>query len=262
MLTVYDALQPWLNQMDAVVVTAMAIFLRISAIVFFLPGFGEQFVTARVKLAAALAFAAVTWPLVLPTAPRLDPTFASFGYAFLAEATCGLLIGFGVRMMIFALQMAGTMASQSLSLSQMFGGVTPDPQPVLGSFLLMGGLALAFSLGLHIKAATLIVESYSTLPFGQFPLAGDVGSWSSRRAAEAFSLAISLALPFLLVAFIYNLTLGFINRAMPQLMVAFVGMPFITWTGMLLFSMTAGAALTIWHEHLDAVLFAPLGLRP
>lgn len=262
MQAIYDALQPWLDQMDEVVLSGMAIFLRISAIMFFLPGFGEQSVPARVKLAAALAFAAITWPLILPTAPRLEPTLDSFAVAFLAETCCGLLLGFAVRMMVFALQIAGVMAAQSLSLSQMFGGVAPDPQPVIASFLTLGGIALAMTLGLHVKAATLIIESYQTLPFGQFPISADVGAWSSRRMADAFSLGISLALPFMLVAFIYNLTLGFINRAMPQLMVAFVGMPAITWAGILLLGLTAGSALLIWHKQFDETLFAPLALGP
>lgn len=256
-----DALQPWIDQADTAIVTAMAIFVRISAIVFLLPGFGEHFLPARTKLGVALALAAVSWPLILPQAPVLDSRLESFGVAFLAEAACGLLIGFSVRLMLFALQIAGFMAAQSLSISQIFvGGPSPDPQPTIATFLMMGGITLAMTLGLHVKAAAIVAESYQTLPFGVFPFAEDVGAWTSRRAAQTFSLAVSLALPFIMVAFVYNLALGFINRAMPQLMVAFIGMPFITWMGMLLLSLTAAAMLTFWHTHFDNVLFAPLGV--
>ena len=56
-------------------------------------------------------------------------------------------------------------------------------------------------------------------------------------------LAFTLAAPFVLVSVLYNLTLGVINRAMPQLMVVFVGAPVITGLGLaVLFADGPGAA--------------------
>ena len=46
--------------------------------------------------------------------------------------------------------------------------------------------------------------------------------------AASFALALSLAAPFVIASLLYNVALGVINKAMPQLMVAFVGAPAIT----------------------------------
>ncbi len=252
-------LSPWLDLAEEAVLTGLAIFTRISAIVFLLPGFGERMVSVRVKLMAALAFSIIAWPLIAAGATEWTATGARIGYVIGAEAVNGLLLGLMARMLVFALQTAGALAAQSLSISQMFGaGVAPDPEPTIATLLTLGGVTLALTLGLHVKAAALIVESYQPLPLGVFPLSGDAAALTTARMAESFNLAISIALPFVMAAFVYNLALGFINKAMPQLMVALVGLPAITWLGILLLTLTAAGALAHWHGRFDAVIAAPL----
>ena len=53
----------------------------------------------------------------------------------------------------------------------------------------------------------------------------DVAEWGVARVGAAFALALGLAAPFVIAAVLYNLALGVINKAMPQLMVALVGAP-------------------------------------
>ncbi len=77
------------------------------------------------------------------------------------------------------------------------------------------------------------------------------------RVTDAFGLAVSLAAPFAVASFAYNLALGAINRAMPQLMVAFVGAPAITAGALLLLWIAAPDMLFHWADRLDAVLADP-----
>ncbi|MEO1330754.1 MAG: flagellar biosynthetic protein FliR [Pseudomonadota bacterium] len=256
-----NALLLMLSQAETAVYAATAIFVRIYAIAFFLPGIAEGSIPHRIKVAGALAFAAVAWPMLYPTLPPIEGDFLSFAPLLIAEAASGLLIGFSVRAALIALQTAGHLIAQHLSLSQLFAqGVAPEPEPTIATVLTLAGIAFAMTLGLHVKAAALIVESYGVLPLGVWPVAGDAASWTVERVASAFNLAVALALPFIVMSFAYNLALGFINRAMPQLMVAFVGLPAITGLGLALLTLTAGAAVTIWHERFDQILVAPLGV--
>ena len=64
------------------------------------------------------------------------------------------------------------------------------------------------------------------------PVAGEGAAWSVARTAEAFGLGLSLALPFIAVSFAYNLALGALSRAMPQLLVALVGAPLLIGLGL------------------------------
>jgi flagellar biosynthetic protein FliR len=71
-----------------------------------------------------------------------------------------------------------------------------------------------------------------------------------------------LSAPFVLVSLIYNVAMGIINKAMPQLMVAFVGAPAITAGGMILLFVSLPFLLPIWMARFDAVLAAPLLVVP
>lgn len=206
---------------------AAMVFLRVGAMVTVLPAFGERMVPARVRLAMAVAFTAIVAPAV-PETTNPDDVLGFAGLAIL-ETMLGLLIGFGLRLFVLALQTAGTIAAQSTSLSQILGAQNVDPAPAMGHLLVIAGLALAVLTGLHVRAAEFLILSYDFFPIGLRPSAQAVSAWGLSRIAEAFSLAFLLSAPFVIAAFIYNLALGVINRAMPQLMVAFVGAPAITW---------------------------------
>lgn len=78
--------------------------------------------------------------------------------------------------------------------------------------------------------------------------------------ASAFALGFTLAAPFVLAGFAYNLALGVINRAMPQLMVSMIGAPAITGAAILLLMLAAPLMLHHWMAHLDAVLASPLAI--
>ena len=55
-----------------------------------------------------------------------------------------------------------------------------------------------------------------------------------------------IAAPFVIGSLLYNVALGIINRAMPQLMVAFIGAPALTWGGLALFAVAAPLILSVW----------------
>lgn len=251
-----------------------AVFIRVGAVVAMLPGFGEQLLPARVRLFGTFAFTAIVWPAVggaiSPPAAIAEALNAgggpgeyggaplALGLLFLAEAANGLALGIVIRFMVMALQLAGSIIAQSTAVAQIFGNVAaPDPMPAAGNLLFLAGITLALSAGLHVKAVLAMIGSYNVLPFGLFPVAGDLAEWGVARAMEAFALAFGLAAPFVIASLAYNFTLGAINRAMPQLMVALVGAPAIT-AGALIFLLIAGpVGLTHWSGELDLLLAAP-----
>lgn len=232
------------------------VFVRVATVVSLLPAFGEQSVPARIKLAIAFAFVLVVAPAVEPIgiAPSLD----TISWLALTEVIAGLVFGLGIRLFILALQTAGSIAAQSTSLSQILGGAVADPLPALGYTLIIGGLALAVLMGLHIKAAMMLILSYEMLPIGQLPTGAAVSSWGVSQVRRAFELAFTLSAPFLIVSVLYNLALGAINKAMPQLMVAFVGAPVITFAGLFILFLAAPLMLTVWLQALDSFMADPL----
>ncbi len=241
------------------IATAFLVFLRIGAAMAVLPAFGEQSVPVRVRLALAVVFTAIVAPSAGPL-PAMGGPGGVIGLPLVTEVVIGLALGVTVRLFVMALQMAGSMAAQTMSLAQIFGGQTgADPLPAFGHIMVMAGLALAVALNFHVKIAAFLIGSYELLPAGQWPRPSDFTDWGVGRVGRAFALGFALAIPFVITSLIYNLTLGVINRAMPQLMVAFIGAPAITLAGLALLAVALPFVLGVWLTTLDVFLADPAG---
>lgn len=254
------ALQEFFPFLDKAIWHGFVVFCRVAALAAVLPAFGEQTLPARVKLAAALAFTVIVAPALSVAGP--PASIGAITLLILSEVVAGLAIGLGLRLFVLALQTAGSIAAQSTSLSQVLGGAAVDPLPAMGYILVIAGLALAVMAGLHVKVAQLIILSYDFMPMGRFADAADISEWGTAQVGRAFALAFTLAAPFVILSVLYNFALGAINRAMPQLMVAFVGAPVITLGGLALLFLSAPYMLTVWLSAMDRYLANPFGVAP
>lgn len=228
----------------------LAVFLRIGGLMLVMPGLGDRMIPMRVRLMVGFALSAAIAG-VIPPADALTPGLIA------VELTVGLALGIALRFIAGALTMAGMMAAQLTSLSQLFGAV--EPSSAIGNVLNYAGLALLMASGLPLMVIDLLVRSYDVLPQG-LPMPGsDLAAWIVSRAAQAFALAFAMAAPFALAALIYNAATGVINRAMPQLMVALVGAPAITGASGVLLFLAAPLMLSVWKAAMVAVLADPIG---
>ena len=133
------------------------LFLRIGAFVSVLPALGDQMIPARVKLAIALVVVVSVFPAV--TLPSSEPG-APLVFLFFSETLVGFMFGITLRFLSHALLVAGAIAAQSTSLSQLLGGPSIDPQPALSNIIYMAGLVLIILADLHIKIIWALVELY------------------------------------------------------------------------------------------------------
>lgn len=234
-------------------------FLRIGPIIMLFPGTGESSVPVRYKLLISLVFTLFLTPMLISS---LEPSLMSsrhLVWLILTETCTGVVIGVAVRFFLLALQTAGSIAAQATSLAMIFGNAGVTPMPAIGHLLMIGGIALAMIVGLHVKLAETIVITYDLFPVSHFPTPSDVTDWGIRQVAATFALAFTLAAPFLIVSMLYNVTLGVINRAMPQMMVVFIGAPVITGAGMALLLFLSPEILTLWVNAMEKFMINPFG---
>lgn len=241
-----------MDQISGVLRPATLTFLRVGAAMAVLPGLGEATIPVRFRLALAVAFTAVILPVTAPL-------HADGGLLLPAamETVAGLLIGLSLRLMILGLQVAAAISAQSASLSQLFATAGAEPQPALGTLFTMAAIALALQAGLHVKLAALLILSYDLLPAGRFPDAADIALWGTGHVGHVFSLAFSLSLPFVLAGLLWNAVLGAVNRALPQLMVAFIGAPALALGSLVVTAFVTPLLLALWLDAFGAILENP-----
>ena len=250
-------LLPLIDEVHGSLWGALLVFLRIGAAMAVLPGLGEQVISVRLRLIVGFMLTAAVAPAVLPQIDLPPPTLAVALRALATESIAGLFLGLMLRLFILALQTAGAIAAQSTSLSQLMGSQGLDPLPALGHILTTAALALLMLTGFHVKAAGFLILSYELIPALTFPSPSALADAGRDRVSQSFALGFTLAAPFVILSVLYNLTLGVINKAMPQLMVAFVGAPVITFGSIALLLVAAPVMLTVWLQAFDAFIAAP-----
>lgn len=234
-------------------VPIVAIFTRMSVFIYLLPGLGETVIPQRIRLAAAFLMTWMIVPLLAPTLNTIEPNLIQIVFIIAKEGFYGFLLGFSFRIMIFTLQILGNVVSQALSISQVLGeGIATEPNTTISTLFIMAGITLLVTLDLHVEALRVFYRSYEAFPLGATPDFDSIAYLITHKAMGAFSFAIALALPFVILNFVYNLMIGFLNKAMPQLMVSFVGMPAITGAGLFLMVIATGSILGFWtHSYAD-----------
>ncbi|MCP1336811.1 flagellar biosynthetic protein FliR [Futiania mangrovi] len=225
---------------------ALAAFVRIGAMMALMPGFGG----GRVPMRIALGLALLLTLAVMPSAGPVEPPASGTDLVSLVvpEAIAGLMLGTLVRAMLFALQIAGAAIAQSIGIAHIFGGVAEGGEAPVGSLVTLAGLTAFYVSGLHIAAIAALADSYRYLPAGTLAPAGD-SAWAVVEAgAQALTLGLRIAAPLLVAGFLYNLALGAMNRAMPQLMVVFVGAPALALGGLALLLVALPVGLRAWLD--------------
>ena len=207
---------------------ALLVFVRVGAALMLLPGFGEAFVFARLRLVLALLVsAALAGPLapVLPAWPA-EPAVALRLVG--GEALLGLFIGAAGRVLFAALHVAGSViAFQSgLAAAAIFDPSEASQGTLPGRFLSITALVLLFATdGHHLLLRALAASYQGVAPGAAPPPVGDLALLLTRLVGEAFAIGLRVAAPLVLLSLLMYLGMGVITRLMPAFQVFFIALP-------------------------------------
>lgn len=203
------------------------VFVRIGSAMLLLPGFGESYISPRIRLLLALTVTVVIQPVLPPVIPALPASALALFLLIFGEAFVGLFLGSVARILMAALSTGGMMIAMVTGLAN---ALTNDPTAaqqgsIAGSFLSTLALLIIIILDLHHLLLRGVIESYTLFLPGQSLLVGDMSQMITRVVAKAFLLGFQIASPFIAVGLIFNLGLGLLSRLMPQMQVFFIAIP-------------------------------------
>ncbi|MEM6748311.1 MAG: flagellar biosynthetic protein FliR [Pseudomonadota bacterium] len=254
MIEILEALGPLFGLANNWIPAAGALLARMSLLILMMPGFGGVAIPTRIRLILALLLVLLILPL---TDPIEAETPGDVTLLLLGEAIIGFVLGFSVRVFVFALNITGTIIAQAMSLSQIFGvTLEGDSSSLVATVLTTAAATLFLTADLEVAMIGLLVQNLEVMPLGGAALlvSGAVAEQATRAAADALAFGITLAVPFMVMNFAYYLVLGFLNRAMPQLMVTFVGIPAITLSGLILFTLAISGLLALWLSRVSGAM--------
>jgi flagellar biosynthetic protein FliR len=219
---------------------------RVLALLVAAPPFNNAALSVRVQLILGLAITMAIAP-VLDAIPPVEPASAA-GLLIVAEQMLiGLAMGFSMRLIFSAVDMAGNIISTQMGL----GFATAyDPQStsqtaVISEFIGFLALLMFMAINGHLMVLATLAESFRAFPIGQMPA---IASWLNiaHAGVTVFSSGLLLALPILVALLITNIALGVLGRVSPQLNLMAIGFPITIALGF--------AALFIGFSHLAVPL--------
>lgn len=209
-------------------------FVRVLALFMVAPILHDRAVPARLKIGFSLLVALLVAPL-LPAAQHVPVSSPHAGLILAQQILIGASIGFAVRLVFAALEMAGDVIGLQMGLS--FAGFispgTGDQTPIVGSFLGVVASLIFLAINGHLMLFAAVAESFDALPITpglgpQFSIAALVAA-----GGEVFRLGLHVALPVLATMLILNLALGVLARIAPQLNIFAIGFPATLLVGMI-----------------------------
>lgn len=221
---------------------------RVSGAIIMLPGLGSQYINAPVRILMSMGLAAVMAPQLvklMPVAP--EEPYLFFNYIII-EALIGLFIGTMGRMLLAAVEIAGTVIGFQSGLMNAFvmNPAEGRQSSLPATYLSLMVLALIFIGDIHHLALQAIYDSYQVFHPGFLNgyenISDDFLKAITRMLAEAFILGTQIAAPLIILSMLFFIGMGLLNRLMPQLQVFFIAQPFQIFVGFMIVSMLLSAA--------------------
>ena len=205
----------------------LLVFTRVGAALMWLPGVGTAAVPANVRLVIALSVSLALAAPLAPILPAMPESPSALAILLAGEALIGTMFGLVGRVLLAALQTAGTFIALFASIANAFviDPVAEQQSSTVSGFLSLVGATLIVATDLHEVMLRALAGTYGLFVPGEPPPIGDFADMFARQVSASFLLGFQLSAPFLIAALIYNVGLGVLGRLMPTLQVFFFGLP-------------------------------------
>ncbi len=234
---------------------------RILAMIALMPIIGHQSTPKRVKVALA-GFITL---IVMPTLPVIPPieVFSWQGMVIIAnQIMIGLAIGFMMRMVFAAVDLAGQLIASTMGLgfATFFDPQSRGQTSVLNQMLVILASLVFLSINGHLMLISAVVDSFINMP-----ITGDIKSGLHPYAIvvwgqNIFSAGLLMSLPAIAALLITNMALGILSRTAPQLNLFGIGLPVTLTMGIVILALTLPNMLQPMQRLIESGIAATVNL--
>jgi flagellar biosynthetic protein FliR len=244
------------------------VIARLAGMMVFAPVFSESVVPARLRAMIAVVMAlGVVAQVAMPVA--MPQSNLAFILAIAGEILIGLAIGYGAKLVFVGIELGAFHASQQmgLSLGEVFNPVSDESSDTLRQFYHLLSLVIFLALGGHRMLISVLLTSFQSVPLMSFVTPQAMVKALTAMLTTSFVLALKVAAPVLLAMLLAGLSLGFVQRTMPQFNLLSTGMPLRILLGLTLIAaiLSSGALVDLIgsaNSLINVQLRALLEVRP
>lgn len=200
--------------------------VRVLALVASTPLLGDAEVPPQTRIGIGVLVTVLVEPSI-HIKTSIDPVSAQGVWLILQQMLIGALMGFGIRLVFSAVEMAGeiTGLQMGLGFASFYDPQNAAFQPVLSQFFGVLISLIYLSVDGPLLMINALSDSFQVLPVGE--------AWVPQQnlqevvllVGSLFAEALQISLPMLAALMMANLMLGILTRSAPQLNLFAVGFP-------------------------------------
>ena len=209
-------------------------FLRVLAVFTAAPIFSSRVFPVRARIALALLVAVAAQP-TLQGQPLIGLDGPQALGAVIQQVGIGLAIGFTVRLILAAVELAGEVVGfqMGLNFAAFFDPAANAQTSAVARFFGQMAALLFVVLNGHLLVLMVVIRSFEVFPVDQGFLEALQHLKLHELGAELFATALWIALPMVGMLMFANLALGIVSRVAPQMNIYAVGFPITLTVGLI-----------------------------
>ena len=210
---------------------------RILGLIATAPLFGNTSIPVSVKVSLGVMLTMIMAP-GLPPLPSADPMSLAGLLILMQEMLIGLAMGFSMRIVFAAIEMAGEISSLTMGLgfASLFDPLTKGRSSAVSQFLALIATMAFMAVNAHLVLISALAESFVVLPIAAKPMSASLAYELVNWGGHIFAAGLHLSLPIVAALLITNVALGILTRAAPQLNLFGIGFPVSLGVGLLVIS--------------------------
>ncbi|MBU1707242.1 flagellar biosynthetic protein FliR [bacterium] len=220
--------------------------VRISAALMAMPIFGQQGIPRMLKVSLALAITLLLFPVVPHASPAGEGALFGFLVLILKETVCGLVIGYAINYVFYAVEFAGAIIGYQagFAIVSSIDPMTNSRNPVLGRVQYILVVLLFFLLNGHHLFLSGLAQSFETIPLGMVQIHQPFLTWTLSIITGITATAVMVVAPIMVALILTDVGLGILARVAPQMNIFVVG--FSLKVGIVLLLMSSGMGAFAW----------------
>lgn len=201
-------------------------FLRVLAVFTAAPIFSSRAFPLRARIALAFLIAFAAQPS-MPNQPLISVNSPQAFGVVVQQVGIGLAIGFTVRLVFGAFELAGQVVGfqMGLGFAAFFDPSTSAQSSAMGRFYANMAALLFVVLNGHLMVLMAVVHSFAAFPVDQNFLQALGTMKLYELGADLFASAFWISLPVVAMLMFANLALGIVSRVAPQMNIYAIGFP-------------------------------------
>ncbi len=201
------------------------VLARVGALIMTAPIFGITAIPMRAKALLVVAISLLITPLVAATPPSDMTNLLVYAKYMASEGLIGLLLGFGITLLLSGIQLTGQIISQlgGTALADVFDPTLNTNLSIYSQLFYFLTLAMFVLLDGHRLVIDALLDTYLWMPPGKGSLGTTYVDALTTLLSQSFLLGIRAAAPTMMALLLATLILGLIGRTMPQINILAVG---------------------------------------